>query len=537
MKRWVVRGAWVAIVATSGITVAPTAAQAPAEGWWRHVSALADDSMRGRETGSVEHRKAAGYVTDLFRRAGLRPGGTQGYIQTVRFRTRRVVEERSSLALVRAGGAIEPIVLGDEATLGMRIDPAPYTEAPLVFIGFGLTVPELNYDDLDGIDVRGKVVVMLSGGPPTIPGPLLAHYQSVRWEALRRAGAVGTIGIPNPRGQDIPWARSMLSRFAPSMTLADSTLDETAGQRLVVTFNPERAEKLFAGSGHTFAEMLSLANADQRLPRFPLAASIRATVATETADVESQNVVGILPGTDPVLRNEYVVISAHLDHVGVGRPINGDSIYNGAMDNASGTATLLETALTLARTRTRFRRSIIFLSCTAEEKGLLGSRYYAARPTVPAAAIVADVNVDMFLPLFPLSGLIVNGLEESDLTGDVHAAAEPLGIRVLSDPEPLRNAFTRSDQYSFIRRGIPSISLKNGFDAGSPEHQIVQRFRTERYHAPADDLAQPVDLQAAADFNRVYLAVLEQVANRPTRPAWNADSFFRRFAPAPAATP
>lgn len=524
-------------VAMFGVGGAPEAARAQAEDWWRHVATLAHDSMRGRETGSAEHRRAAAYVADVFRRAGLRPAGTDGYLQTVRFRTRRVVEERSSLALVRDGGAVEPIVLGDEATLGMRINPAPHIEAPLVFAGYGLTVPELSYDDLEGLDVRGKVVVLMSGGPPAIPGPLLAHLQAVRWEALRRAGAVGLVTIQNPRGQDIPWERSMLSRFAPSMVLADSTLDETAGQQLAVTFNPTRVEKLFAGSGHTFAQLLQLAGTGERLPRFPLPAAIRATVATETAEIESPNVVGVLPGTDPALRDEYVVLSAHLDHVGVGRPINGDSIYNGAMDNASGTATLLETALTLARTRTRFLRSIVFLSCTAEEKGLLGSRYYAAHPTVPAAAIVADVNVDMFLPLFPARSLLVNGLEESDLAADVRRAAEPMGVRVVSDPEPLRNAFIRSDQYSFVRRGVPSVSLKNGFEAGSPEHQIVLRFRRERYHAPADDLAQPVDLQAAADFNRVYLRIVEQVANRVTRPAWNADSFFRRFARGTGATP
>lgn len=172
---------------------------------------------------------------------------------------------------------------------------------------------------------------------------------------------------------------------------------------------------------------------------------------------------------------------------------------------------------------------MIFLVVTAEEKGLLGSRYYAHRPTVPQAAMAADINVDMFLPLFPLKSLIVQGLEESDLAADVRTAARQMGIEVYSDPEPERNAFVRSDQYSFIRAGVPSISLKVGFTKGSPEHEIVKKWRAERYHAPSDDLSQPVDRQAAADFDKVYIALLEGVADRPTRPAWNGDSFFKRF--------
>jgi Zn-dependent M28 family amino/carboxypeptidase len=176
-------------------------------------------------------------------------------------------------------------------------------------------------------------------------------------------------------------------------------------------------------------------------------------------------------------------------------------------------------------------RSVVFLAVTAEEKGLLGSRYYAAHPTVPSTGIVANLNTDMFLPLFPMKRAIVQGLEESDLAGDLRTVAASQGIEVLSDPEPERNAFIRSDQYSFIRRGVPALSLKVGFVKGSPEHEIVKRWRTERYHAPSDDLNQPIDLQAAATFNRLYLRLVEAIANRATRPAWNADSFFRRFAP------
>jgi Zn-dependent M28 family amino/carboxypeptidase len=504
-----------------------TSAQAPAARWWAHVSFLADDRMKGRETGSPEHREAAEYVARHFKEAGLKPGGTDGYFQPVPFKSRTVVESKSSLAIVR-GSSVVPVVLGDEATFSMRIDPAPHVEAPLVFAGYGLQVPEAKHDDLAGLDLKGKVVLLLTGGPSSIPGPLLAHYQNTRWSYLKEAGAVGVVSIQNPKGQDIPWERSKLARFLPSMAIADPALDETTGQQLAVTVNPATAEKFFEGSSHTFKELLELSNAGQVLPRFVVPASIRATVAVDTRTLSSDNVVGILPGTDPVLKNEYIVVSAHIDHVGVGT-MTGDAIYNGAMDNASGIATLIETAAAAAAKK-GLKRSIIFLAVTAEEKGLLGSRYFASRPTVQPSSIVADLNTDMFLPLFPLHSVIVQGLEESDLAADLRKTARPMGIEVYSDPEPERNAFVRSDQYSFIRTGVPSISLKVGFTKGSPEHEMVKRWRTERYHAPSDDLAQPIDRQCAEDFNKVYVALVEAVANRQTRPAWNADSFFRRFA-------
>src|SRR5262245_24640956 len=503
-------------------------AQQPAARWWAHVEYLASDRMKGRETGSAEHREAAEYVARQFKEAGLTPAGSHDFFQPVPFKARRIVEENSSLALVR-GLDVVPVVLGDEATFSMRIEPAPRVEAPLVFAGYGLQVPEAKHDDLAGLDLKGKVVLLLTGGPSTIPGPLLAHYTNTRWSYLKKAGAIGVVSIQNPKGQDIPWERSKLARFLPSMAIADPALDETLGQQLAVTANAATAEKFFVGSGHKFAELLELSNAGQVLPRFAIPASIRATVAIDAHQLRSDNVVGILPGNDPVLKNEYIVVSSHLDHVGTGTG-SGDVIYNGAMDNASGVATLIETAKAAAAKKT-FKRSIIFLAVTAEEKGLLGSRYYANRPTVPAKGIVADLNTDMFLPLFPLHSLVVQGLEESDLAGDLRKIARPMGIEVYSDPEPERNAFVRSDQYSFIRTGVPSISLKVGFVKNSPEHEIVKKWRTERYHAPSDDLAQPIDRQAAEDFDKVYVALLEAVANRPTRPAWNDDSFFKRFVP------
>jgi Zn-dependent M28 family amino/carboxypeptidase len=248
----------------------------------------------------------------------------------------------------------------------------------------------------------------------------------------------------------------------------------------------------------------------------------------DESEAVSDNVVGLLPGGDQRLKTEYVALTAHLDHLGVGQPVAGDSIFNGAMDNASGIATLIETAAALGARGTCPRRSVLFVAVTAEEKGLLGSDYFAGHPTVPdGGALVANLNTDMFLPLNPLRRLLVNGLEESDLADDVRRAAARAGIEVITDPEPERNAFVRSDQFSFIRRGIPALSLKVGFSLGSPEHDRVLRWRQDRYHGVEDEVTQPVNRQAAEDFNRLYPEVVIEVANRPERPAWYPTSAFR----------
>jgi Zn-dependent M28 family amino/carboxypeptidase len=248
----------------------------------------------------------------------------------------------------------------------------------------------------------------------------------------------------------------------------------------------------------------------------------------ERAEVESENVFAILPGTDRKLKDESVVLSAHLDHLGRGEAVNGDAIYNGAMDNASGVATLLDIAATLHDYGVKLRRSVIFVAVTGEEKGLLGSQSFAAQPAARNA--VADLNLDMFLPLYPLRLLTAIGAEESDLGERLRTVAAQLGVAVENDPEPLRNRFIRSDQYSFIKRGVPSLAFKVGYMKGSPEEAISRKWYAERYHAPSDDVNQPVDLKAAAEFNRLLRLLTESIANDPQRPTWKPGSFFRRFA-------
>ena len=498
--------------------------------WWDYVKVLADDNMEGRETGSAGLQRAEAFVVEQLKKDGVEPAGTDGFYQPVKFVVRRIIEKDSSVALVH-DGKTEPLALGEDAFFNTRIDLAPQVDASLVFVGYGLAIPEKNYDDYAGLDLKGKIAVIFSSSPAEMPGALASHYQSAseRWKTLKKAGAIGVIGLPNPASMDIPWSRMSLNRAHPSMDLADASLNETAGEKFSMIFNPASAEKLFAGSGHTFAEIAALGKDRKPLPRFPLSVSIQATAKVETTAVESSNVVGKLAGTDPALKNEFVVLSAHIDHLGIGEPINGDKIYNGAMDNGSGSALLLDIARSMKQDPASHKRSILFVFVCGEEKGLLGSKYFAAHPTVPPKSIVADINTDMFLPLIPLKVLTVFGLQESDLGDMVAQVAKARGVRVQPDPEPIRNSFIRSDQYSFIRHGIPSLAMKVGFEAGSPDAKLYKDWLTQRYHAPSDDTNQPVDLQSAADFEEIVRGLMLEVANHPERPQWKSDSFFRRF--------
>ncbi len=470
--------------------------------WWSHVEYLASDQLEGRLTGSVGHRKAAEYVAEQFKKDGLVPAGIQGYIQPLRFNSRTIVEKDSSLALIRKGHA-EALQMAEETILSARIRPAKTLSEPLAFVGYGLTIPEYQYDDLKGLDLKGKVAVYLNGGPSSIPGALRAHYSSLeeRWKSLKRAGAVGVLAIPDPHHMDIPWERIMVLRTQPAMTLADPKLEETPGEKFAAFFNPAHAEKLFAGTGHSFGELVKLADEGKPLPTFPLAV-------------------------------KYVVLSAHLDHLGVGEPIRGDRIYNGAMDNAAGVATILDVAAMLHESNAKPRRSILFVAFTGEEKGLLGSRYFVAHPTVPLRSMVGNLNVDMFLPIIPLKILTVLGLNDSSLGPALRSVVEPLGVTIQDDPEPARNIFIRSDQYNFVRAGIPAIYFKVEAAPGSPEAAIEKRWLTDRYHAPSDDTHQPVDFGAAANYNQIVLRLIQAMADQPARPAWNQDSFFRRYAKA-----
>ncbi len=499
--------------------------------WWNHVKFLADDKLEGRDTGSRGEREAEKYAVEQLKEAGAEPAGEHGFYQPVKFVSRRIIEKDSSLTLIRDGKR-EPLLLGEDAYISTRVAPAPEVSAPLVFAGYGLKVPGCNYDDFAGIDLHGKIAVIFSGSPAQIPGALASHYQTMaeRWKALHAAGVLGVVTLMNPASMDIPWSRIALNRTHPSMELDYPEFNETEGDKLAATMNPASAEKLFAGSGHTFAEIAALGKERKELPHFALMTSLEAKTRVELTKVESANIVARLPGSDPALRNEFVVLSAHIDHVGVGEPINGDRIYNGAMDNGSGSALVLDMAASFKQHPEKVRRSILLVLVTGEEKGLLGSKYFAAHPTVPAKSMVADVNVDMFLPIVPLKVLTVEGLAESDLGDEAREVAQSLGVKVQPDPEPLRNIFIRSDQYNFIRHGVPSVMMDVRAEPGTPEVKIFKDWLTERYHAPSDDVNQPVDLATAAKYEEIVRGLLVKVADEERRPEWKRDSFFRRYA-------
>ena len=501
--------------------------------WWAHIQVLADDKMEGRNTGSEGHRRAALYVAEQFDNAGLAPKGTAGYMQAVKFNVTAIDEAQSSLVVAKKVKNVwktSPLKLGEDAVLSVRDGIAPTIDAPGVFVGYGLVVPESNYDDFAGLDLKGKILVTLAGGPANIPSALRAHYSSAseRWKAMEKTGAVGLVTILNPRSMDIPWPRLALARFGPTMTIADPAFEDIHGMKFSARINPAHADKILGDSGTSLADLMQLVDNRLPLPKFPLNLNFRAKVAMKRSQVESQNVAGVMAGSDPRLKSEYVVFSAHLDHVGVGEPINGDKIYNGAMDDASGVASLIEIANMMKKTKPK--RSVLFLTVTGEEKGLLGSRYFSANPTVPKQNIVADINMDMFLPLFPLRYLEVQGLAESTLGKDIREICEKAGVAVQADKEPDRNLFIRSDQYSFIKQGVPALAFKFGYADGSAEETTAKNWLKNRYHAPSDDLDQPVDKEAAAQFNRILLELGTKVANAKDRPRWNDNSFFRRFA-------
>ncbi len=549
-----VRFAFVAALASgiSGLLMwaqsGPATSNDEAQGkvWWAHVQKLADPSMNGRLTGSEDYLRAAAYVVDQFKSYGLTPAGVDGdYYQPVHFDVQRVIASKSSMNLV-VNGKVTPLVLGEDAILGSRSAQVGKVDAPLVFIGYGLHLPESKYDDFNSAEVpvsalKGKVVVYINGGPADLPGALKSFARTSPFaRALREAGAVGTISIPTPKSMDFGWQRVASGASQPGMRLSPApdadavaakhpALADEHGALFSATFNPAQAEKLFAGTGHTFAEMLALADAQKPLPHFALGKSLTATVVGETSHVMSPNIVAELKGSDASLSKQYVLVSAHLDHLGVGAPINGKTIYSGAMDDASGVATVLETAKKLSQAKTKPKRSMLFVIFTAEEKGLLGSRYFAGHPTVPESAIEADLNLDMFMPLFALKKLHVQGLEESTLGEDAKKVGAAHGIVIAPDPEPDRNSFIRTDQYSFVQAGVPALAMKFGWTAGSPEYKAWRGWLAQRYHSTDDDLTQPVDLAAAAQFNDFFADLSRAVADDPARQHYLDTSFFKRF--------
>ncbi|HEX4929868.1 MAG TPA: M28 family metallopeptidase, partial [Gaiellaceae bacterium] len=446
----------------------------------------------------------------------------------VRFAESRV--EEPALTAVRGGRrvALQPsadfVMLGGFAAGKLEVD------VPVVFVGRGIRAPELGVDDYAGLDVRGKVVLMFGGAPASFPNDQRAHYSSRRLKAevAERAGAIGILTMYDAIDEKrVPWKRvaSHADRPRTAWLHPDGALaDGFPGIAFAATLSRAGATKLLEGSGTPF-DALQKAAGDGSYERRPLPIRVKAGGRIAIRNVESLNVAAILRGSDPKLADEYVVVSAHLDHVGVGTPEAGDAIYNGFFDNALGSAMALETARALAAPAAKPRRSILFLLVTGEERGLLGSDYFSHYPTVPPGAIVADVNVDMPLLFGPLQSLVAFGAEHSSLGPLTAAAAAARGLGLVADPMPEEVIFVRSDQYSFVRQGVPSIFLNPG--PGGPDAQAkVMDFLKDHYHRPSDQADLPLDWDAAADFTAIQVDIVRRIADAEARPTWNSGDFF-----------
>jgi Zn-dependent M28 family amino/carboxypeptidase len=467
--------------------------------WWAHVVAMGSDDMGGRDTGSEGYRKAARYVVTQFEKNGLKPAGEKGYYQTVPLHEVRLRTDQSDIELVRPSGVTKLHWLR-QITTAARAGLPGKLEAPLVFAG----------SDTAGEDLEGKIIVTMAGAGGRGAAP--------------RAAVAGVLAIDSAGG---PEPARWPAAYSVAMTLRDAPQAPVAGP-VTFRFAHADADLLFQGSGHTYQELLDLQAAGKPLPRFPLNATLRATMKVETSDLESDNILAVLPGSDPVLRNEYIVVSAHLDGYGFGEPWNGDRIYNGAFDDEAYVATLIDMAERLHESGRKLKRSILFCVVTGEEKGLLGSKYFTAHPTVAREKMAADINLDQLRPIFPLKILTMLAIDESTLGDTVKKVAEPMGIRIQADPEPERNLLRRSDHYSFMQIGVPSTGFIFGYEKGSPEETVYRHWYAERYHSPADDIQQPWDPPAAAKFNDFFNNLVVELANAAERPHWKPGSSFAK---------
>ena len=496
---------------------------------------LADDLLEGRGTATRGHEIAAKFMAAQFEQMGLEPAGDNGtYFQSVPFRSGRPDEAKTTMTLVGRGKERTLVYRKDFITGADMGRPDSSVDAPVVFVGDGVSAPEQGYDDYKGIDAQGKIVAMASEAPH-FESSLKAHYSSfeVKQATAVAHGAAGMILISDPILEEIyPYSKQTRDLAFPQFRWLDKQgkpNDYFPELRGGAALSMAETKKLFEGSGHTAEEVF--ADIKAGTPKsFPLPLTAKIHNVTKLEDVRSPNVVAKLEGRDPNLKTEYVVYSSHSDHLGIGVPVNGDRIYNGALDNASGSALLLEIARAFTKRNARPRRSLLFVSVTGEEAGLLGSDYFAHYPTVAKDAMVADVNMDEDLMLWPLEDIIAFGAEHSSLDAVVRKAAERAHLGISPDPMPEETVFIRSDQYSFVKQGVPSVFPVPGFKSDDPKihpEAIFKKWELERYHEPGDDMQQPGLLfQEAAKYGRFVFLCGDLIADDAQRPAWNKGDFF-----------
>ncbi|WP_400190165.1 M20/M25/M40 family metallo-hydrolase [Hymenobacter sp. B81] len=498
-----------------------------------HVQYLADDKLLGRQPGTPGYQLAVDYVTQQLKELGVQPAGENGsYVQRVRLR-RAFVQPTTTLALRNAQGQSQPLKAGQDFVLYPNPEEASVqAEAPLVFVGYGISAPELGYDDYAGLDVKGKIVVVVAGAPRTFPSTIAAasqHTMSVLQNAASH-GAVGVIvGTTRPKAALPNLKCGAYSVLGPDGKVAASrSYLSGSGVKVLGNVNAATLHALLAASAIDTARAFTALRGGQPASA-ALGHAARAEVRSTYQDFDSYNVVGQLRGSDARLRDEYVVHSAHLDHMGIGDAVKGDSIYNGAHDNATGVASVLEIARVYAKLKQKPKRSVLFVLQTAEEMGLLGSAYFAARPTVPRQQLVANVNTDMPTIIAPLLSVVPLGAQHSTLDEPVNRAAAYLNLVVEADPEPEQNRFIRSDQYSFVKAGVPALHIKYGNKTADGKNDLdktVKAWRELTYHKPQDDLSGTFDFEAGKKYVQLNFLIGYQVANDPQRPRWKPGDFF-----------
>lgn len=502
-----------------------------------HLEYLADDALEGRRTGTRGHELAALYVRAWFLSLGLTGGVKDSrFFQPVALRRTEVDPTATSLRI--AGTRLR--YNRDFILFDTHAHETGALSAPVVFAGYGVTAPEFHYDDYAGLDVKGKIVaVLFFEAPPSFPPTERAFYMDpeVKHETAREHGAAGIIDIATPElDAKFPWEfilREVKIGF-DSMRWLDSPnhvdgLDDQI--KAAIYLNRSGAEALFGGESHSLAEVFASAKAGK--PRsFPLKKTVRVEYKSKHTPVNSVNVVGVLPGSDAALRNEFVVVTAHSDHLGLGPQIKGDAIYNGALDNAAGSAIMLEVARCLAAAPTAARRSIAFVSLTGEEEFLLGSRAFAAHLPLPGP-VVANINVDGGAFVVPIQDVVAFGEEHSSLGNIARRAATELGLEISADRQPEEGHFIRSDQYSFVRAGVPALQLDLGYKSGQPGVDVLaemKKWQTTIYHSPQDDTSQTIDYETSARFARFVALITRYTADSGERPHWKPGDFFaKRF--------
>jgi Zn-dependent M28 family amino/carboxypeptidase len=527
-------------VAASVSVVAADDAAIRAESIRAHLEFLADDLLEGREAGTRGYDLAAAYVASAYKQIGLQPAGTNGYFQPVPLRKSVLVQKSVTLKIDGVGRSVTFTDADHVAARPSATEASQTVEAACVFAGYGIVSPEHKRDDYAKLDVRGKFVVVLGGPPPGFPSEVAGHLGSADEQRARAAerGAAGLFIIYTPALETRwPFVRLAPVYAQPVIEWFDPAIPRDAGRQLRVSamVDATAAAALFEGAPRNYADVLK--DARTRAPAgFELKARATLSRRSEHSQATSANVVGLLPGTDPALSKDVIVFTSHLDHVGIGPPVNGDAIYNGALDNAAGIASMLEVARVLAGQPQRLRRSVLFIAVTAEEKGLVGADYFAIKPTIPRERMVGVINLDGAMPFFDLVDVIGYGADSSTLGLSLKRAASSLGITVSPDLAPEQAYFTRSDHYPFVRQGIPGIFLIAG-DAPTPDgknaREINERWARNHLHQPSDDLNQTFDYNHMVRWAELFRRWTVDAANAPDRPLWfQGDYFGVRFAPA-----